>query len=239
MRYGPQATPHVFIFDQGRKLRYTGRIDNGLGIPGKATTFDTRSALNDLIAGRPVAVEKTKTFGCSIKWPEKNDLASAEAAKFKDERVTLNEISIDSVKSLLANNTGNYRLVNVWATWCGPCVTEFPDFVTINHMYRLREFETISISMDDISRKDNALGFLQKKEASFPNYIYNGDKYQFIDAIDKNWQGALPYTALIAPGGKVIYSTQGAIDPLEMKKLIVNSLGRVFVIPAQYQQQFK
>jgi hypothetical protein len=91
--------------------------------------------------------------------------------------------------------------------------------------------------MDDMSRKTNALSFLQKKEASFKNYIFNGDKYQFIDAIDKDWQGALPYTALIAPGGKIIYSTQGAIDPLAMKKLVVNSLGRVFEVPAQYKKQ--
>ncbi len=106
-------------------------------------------------------------------------------------------------------------------------------------MYRLREFETISISMDDLSRKTNALNFLQKKEASFQNFIFNGDKYQLIDAIDKDWQGALPYTALIAPGGKIVYSKQGAINGLEMKKLILNSLGRVFEIPAQYKEQVK
>jgi peroxiredoxin len=235
--YGPQATPHVFIFDEQRKLRYSGRIDNGLGIPGTAKTFDTRNALNQLLAGQPVAVEKTKTFGCSIKWPEKHELANNESAKFKQEAVSLSQIPMDSIKSILANNTGNYRLVNIWATWCGPCVSEFSDFVTINRMYRLREFEMISISMDDLSRETNALNFLQKQQASFTNYIYNGDKYQFIDAIDKDWQGALPYTLLIAPGGKVIYSTQGAIDPLEMKKTVVNSLGRVMVIPAQYKSQ--
>jgi len=239
MLYGPQATPHVFIFDRQRKLRYTGRIDNSLGTPGTAKIFDTRNALNELLADRPVTVEKTKTFGCSVKWPEKHELANDEASKFKDEPVTLDDITIDSVKSLMANQTNKYRLVNIWATWCGPCVTEFPDFVTINRMYRLREFETISISMDDISRKTNALGFLQKKEASFQNYILNGDKYQFIDAVDKDWQGALPYTALIAPGGKIIYSTQGAINALAMKKLVVNSLGRVMVIPEQYKKMFE
>ena len=237
--YGPQATPHVFIFDRQRKLRYSGRIDNGLGIPGAAKVFDTRNALNELLAGQPVAVEKTKTFGCSVKWPEKHDLANTEASKFKEESVSINDISIDSVKSLLANNSKNYRLINIWATWCGPCVSEFSNFVTINRMYRLREFETISISMDDMSRKENALGFLQKKEASFHNYIFNGDKYQFIEAIDKDWQGALPYTALIAPGGKIVYSTQGEINALEMKKLVVNSLGRVFEIPVQYKKQFE
>jgi thiol-disulfide isomerase/thioredoxin len=235
--YGPQATPHVFIFDQDRKLRYSGRIDDGLGEPGVAKKFDTRNALNDLAAGNPVKVDKTKTFGCSIKWPEKQNLAENEAAKWKEEAVSLNNIAMDSVKALLANNSKNYRLVNIWATWCGPCVSEFSDFVTINRMYRLREFETVSISMDDTSRKNNALAFLQKKEASFTNYIYNGDKYQFIDAVDKDWQGALPYTALIAPGGKVIYSTQGSIDPLELKRAIMDHMGRVFVLPEQYKSQ--
>ncbi|MEJ1240577.1 redoxin family protein [Chryseolinea sp. T2] len=239
MTYGPQATPHVFIFDQQRKLQYTGRIDDGLGLPGEAKTFDTSVALNQLLAGQPVAVAKTKTFGCSVKWPEKHNLVNAEATKWKEEKVSLEEAGMDSIKSLLSNKSGNYRLINIWATWCGPCVSEFPDFVTINRMYRLREFETVSISLDDISRKNNALGFLQKKEASFQNYIYNGDKYAFIEAIDKEWQGALPYTVLLAPGGEVVYRTQGSIDPLELKKIILNSLGRVMQIPTQYKERAK
>jgi thiol-disulfide isomerase/thioredoxin len=238
MLYGPQATPHVFIFDQQRKLRYTGRVDNGLGIPGAANTFDTKNALDELLANQPVNVEKTKTLGCSIKWPSKHDLVAAEAASWKTEKVALQNLTIDSLKALLANNTANYRLVNVWATWCGPCVTEFPDFVTMNRMYRHRNFETISISMDELGRTPAVTSFLEQKQASFKNYIAVGDKYQIIDAINKDWQGALPYTALIAPGGKVIYSTQGAIDPFEMKKLIVDSLGRVFEIPEKYRAQF-
>ncbi len=92
--YCPQATPHVFIFDKQRKLRYTGRIDNGLGIPGAAKVFDTRNALNELVSGHAVAVEKTKTFGCSIKWPEKHDLANNEASKFKEENVSKKEQGI-------------------------------------------------------------------------------------------------------------------------------------------------
>jgi hypothetical protein len=106
-------------------------------------------------------------------------------------------------------------------------------------MYRLRNFESISISMDELNRRQAALSFLEKKQASFKNYIAEGDKSQIIDAINKDWQGALPYTALIAPGGKVIYSTQGAIDPHELKNIILKSLGRVFDIPEQYKAQLK
>jgi len=235
MKYGPQATPHAFIFDKDRKLRYTGRIDDGLGERGRAKIFDTKAALDQLLANQPVSVEKTKTFGCSIKWPEKENLTIAEEAGWAKEKVTIEDLSIDSVATLLANPTDNFRLINVWATWCGPCVTEFPEFVTMNRMYRQREFEFVSISMDDMSRKTNALNFLVKKQASSKNYIFTGDKYQFIDKLNKDWEGSLPYTVLLAPGGKVLYSKPGLIDPLELKKLIADSMGRAFNLPADFK----
>lgn len=227
MAYGPQATPHVFIFDQDRKLRYTGRIDDGEK-PGTAKTHDTRNAIEALIAGKPVPVNKTKTFGCSIKWPDKRGYAEAEVAKYGKEKVTIEEIDLAQLKELIKNNGINYRLINVWATWCGPCITEFPAFVDMHRMYRNREFEMISISLDEMDRKPNALNFLIKKQASMKNFIFKGDRYAFIEAINKNWEGALPYTLFVGPGGKIIYSKQGLIDPLEMKRTIADSIGRIY-----------
>jgi thiol-disulfide isomerase/thioredoxin len=227
MRYGPQATPHVFIFDQDRKLRYTGRIDDGEK-PGTAKTFDTRNAIEALLAGKPVSVEKTKTFGCSIKWPDKRDYANSEIAKYAKEKVSIEELNLEQLKALIKNHGISHKLINVWATWCGPCVIEFPSFVDMHRMYRNREFEMISISLDEPERKPNALNFLKKKQASMKNYIFKGDRYAFIEAIDKNWEGALPYTLFIGPGGKIIYSKQGLIDPLELKRTIADSLGRIY-----------
>lgn len=227
IQYGPQATPHVFIFDQDRKLRYSGRIDDGEK-PGTAKTHDTRDAIEALIAGKTVPVEKTKTFGCSIKWPDKRDYASAEVAKYAKEKVTIEEIDLEQLKALIKGDGMNHRLINVWATWCGPCVTEFPSFVDMHRMYRNREFEMISISLDDIERKQNALNFLAKKQASMKNYIFKGDRYAFIEAVNKAWEGALPYTLFIGPDGKIIYSKQGLIDALEMKRTVANSVGRIY-----------
>lgn len=228
LKYGPQATPHVFIFDDDRKLRYTGRIDDGEK-PGTAKSHDARNAIEALLGDKPVAVEKTKTFGCSIKWPDKRDYANSAIEEWAKEKVSIEEISLDQVKKLLENKEGvNYKLINVWATWCGPCVTEFPHFVDMNRMYRNREFELITISLDDIGRKPNALNFLTRKQASMRNLIFNGDRYAFIEALDKNWEGSLPYTIFVAPGGKVLYSKQGVINALEMKKIIVNSIGRIY-----------
>lgn len=227
MKYGPQATPHIFIFDAGRKLRYTGRIDDGEK-PGTAKTHDARNALDALIAGKPVPVEKTKTFGCSIKWPSKRDYANAAAGEWAKEKVSIEELTPDQLKTILKNEGINYKLINVWATWCGPCVTEFPYFVDMNRMYRNREFELVTISLDDMERKPNALNFLTKKQASMKNYIFKGDKYAFIEQIDKKWEGSLPYTIFVAPGGKILYSKQGVIEPLELKKLIADSIGRIY-----------
>ena len=227
MKYGPQATPHVFIFDSERKLRYSGRIDDGEK-PGTAKTFDTINAIEALLAGKPVPVEKTKTFGCSIKWPDKRDYAKSAVEKYAKEKVSIEEIDAEQLKSLLKNDGINFKLINVWATWCGPCVTEFPSFVDMHRMYRNREFEMISISLDEMARKPNALNFLTKKQASMKNYIFNGDKYAFIELIDKKWEGSLPYTIFIAPGGKIVYSKPGLIEPLELKRTIAESIGRIY-----------
>jgi peroxiredoxin len=227
IKYGPQATPHVFIFDAARQLRYTGRIDDGEK-PGTAKTHDTRNALDAMLAGKPVPVEKTKTFGCSIKWPSKREYADKAAGEWAAEKVTLDELEISQVNALIKNQGENYKLINVWATWCGPCVTEFPEFVNINRMYRNRQFELVSISMDNIDKKNAALNFLTRKQASMKNYIFKGDKYAFIEALDKKWEGSLPYTLLIAPGGKIIYGKQGQINPAELKKIIADNIGRIY-----------
>lgn len=69
--YGPIATPHVFIFDKDRKLRYSGRIDDVEKPTKTPHVQDTRNALDALLAGKMPAEPTTKVFGCSIKWAEK------------------------------------------------------------------------------------------------------------------------------------------------------------------------
>jgi peroxiredoxin len=230
-KYGPIATPHVFIFDKERKLRYSGRIDDVEKPTGSPTSQDTRNAIEALLNNKEVPVTTTKVFGCSIKWTEKSDWIGKAREEWAKEPVSLDTIGEEGLKGLLRNKSDKLLLINVWATWCGPCVTEFPDFITMYRMYRRRDFEFISISADEPGKKEKALQFLQKEQASNTNYIFSLDnKYKLIEAIDPNWQGALPYTLLVAPGGKIAYSKQGAVDPDEMKKMIVDNplIGRYY-----------
>lgn len=226
--YGPVSTPHVFIFDSQRTLRYVGRVDNNEKQPDKVASPDARNAIEALLAGRPVPVEKTKTFGCSIKWADKRESVKQAFEKWARELVKLDAIDLDGVKKLLKNDSNDLRLVNIWSTRCGPCVAEFPEFVEINRMYRGREFKMVSIDTEGSAAKDRALAFLKKNEASFTNYVFDGDPYALIDAVDPKWQGAIPYTLLIKPGGQVVYRKMGTIDPLELKKAIVEQLGRTY-----------
>lgn len=229
--YGPVATPHIFIFDSNRKLRYQGRIDD-VEKPGKIPhTNDARNAIEALLAGKTPAVTSTKVFGCSVKWQEKSDWIQKAQTAWAAEPVTLQPADADSLKAVVANHSDKLRLINIWATWCGPCVAEYPDFININRMYRERDFEFISISADDPANKEKVLRFLQKQQSSVTNYLYNADdKYQLMNAIDTTWQGALPYTLLVEPGGKIVFSQQGAVDITALKKRIVENpmLGRYY-----------
>jgi len=230
-KFGPVCTPHVFIFDQDRKLRYEGRVDDTENPAKTPHSQDARKAIDAILEGKPVPVTDTKVFGCSIKWAEKSVWIEKAKVQWAKEPVNLDTIDDKGIKELLKNTSDKLRLINVWATWCGPCVEEFPEFVTMNHMYRDRGFEFVSISADDPSRKDKALKFLQREEASGPNYIFTtDDKYKLIEAVDSKWEGALPYTILVEPGGKVVYAHQGIIDPEELKKIIFDDpmIGRVY-----------
>jgi len=231
LAYGPVATPHCFVFDKNRILRYAGRIDASEK-PGTGKGEDIRNAIDALLAGTSVKNPVTKVFGCSVKWSWKDEYTQRLYKQWSELPVTLEEIDVQGIKDLIRNTSSDkLRLINIWATWCGPCITEFPDLVIIDRMYRGRPFEFITISADKQARKADALKFLRKQQASNKNYIFNKDAvYELIEAVDPSWQGALPYTLLIEPGGKIVYKKQDTIDPLEMKKLIVGNkyIGRYY-----------
>ncbi len=226
-QYGPAATPHVYIFGPERKLRYRGRIDNN--DRGEPTEHGTRNALNDLLEGNEVETKVTKPFGCSIKWPDKRHMAKESLEKWNQETAELKEIGVQGVKDLMKNNSDELYLINVWATWCGPCVIEFPYLIEMHRMYRKRPFEFITISANSLEEKDDVHEFLNKHSASGTNYIFAGESvYDLIEAVDPNWQGSIPYSLLVKPGGEVAFREEGMIEPLEVKTKIVEILGRTY-----------
>jgi len=221
---GPQATPHVFIFDKERKLRYQGRVDNSYR-QELVKTEDARNAIEALLAGKPVPVAETGVFGCSTKWKEKQASRIADQKKIEAEPVRLEMASAEDLKKLRANPTGKLLLVSFWATWCGPCVHEFPDVETTWRMYRVRDFDLVTVSTNMPDEKEGVQKMLEKQHASSRNLLFaSDDTYALQAAFDPAWKSAVPYTVLIAPGGKIVYQHQGDIDFLELRRTILANL---------------
>ena len=225
--YGVLATPHVYVFDEARTLRYVGRFDDAE--VKEVKSHDTINAVDALLAGKAVPVETTRVRGCSTKWSDKRADAVKSLARWDAEPVGLESVDVAGVAKLVKNDTNKYRLVNVWATWCGPCIVEMDSLVEMNRMYRGRPFEMISISIDDVKKRGDALKVLTDHHASGKNLIVTEtDQDKVADALDKKWPGPIPYTILIAPGGEVVYRKTGAFEPMELKKAIVGKIGRTY-----------
>jgi len=222
--YGPKATPHVFIFDKDRKLRYEGRIDNSQR-ENLVKTQDARNAIDALLAGKPVTVTHTGVFGCSTKWISKEAGRQEEEKKFEAEPVSVDAASAEDLKKLRANSTGKVLLVNFWATWCGPCVHELPDLETTWRMYRLRDFDFVAVAANMPDEKPGVLKYLQKLHISSRNLVFGStDTDAMQRAFDPAWDSGVPYTVLLSPDGKALYREQGEVNILKLRRIILGNL---------------
>ena len=222
--YGPTATPHLFIFDSERRLRYDGRVDNNPREP-LVTLKDARNAIDALLANKPVPVAKTPSVGCSTKWMYKEEGRKQELAEIESQPVKIQPASAEELKLLRQNQTGKLVLVNFWATWCGPCFKELPDLETTYRMYGHRAFDLVTVSINYPDEQPGVLSALRKQHATSRNLLLGStDIYALMSAFDSEWNAAVPYTMLIRPGGEVVYRRQGEIDPLELRRLIIANL---------------
>ncbi len=221
-KFGPVVTPQIFVFDRDRKLRYAGGLD------------DSRSAIEALLAGQPVAVPTTTAAGCSPKWLSRSSGVADELAGIEAEPVALTAAGAEELKKLRANPTGKLLLVNFWATWCGPCVSEFPDIQATYRMYRNREFAFVTVSENDPKEKAGVLKVLQTQHASGVNLIFaTADTSALEEAFDHNMGAAVPFTVLIAPNGDIVYQEEGEVTILALRRAILENLPEPKEYPGQ------
>ena len=237
---GAQSTPHVFVFDAERKLRYSGRMDDGGRNSGPVPNSYLRDALDAVLAGTAVKEPVTRSFGCSTKWLFKTSNAAADQAAWEKRPVTVADLNEEISKKLRANGSKNLRLINFWSTSCGPCVKEFPGLVDTGRRFQNRSVEFISISLDPVALRPAVLKFLESRHAAAPgstakslgeqglasnNYHWTGGNPDAMaQAIDPDWTGALPHSVLVAPGGKILWRHSGEIDIVEVRRQILKGL---------------
>ena len=133
------------------------------------------------------------------------------------------QINTVALQNLVKRNGENQKplVVNFWATWCGPCVEEFPDLVKIDNDYR-GKIDFITISMDDLADINTEVPkFLGKMNAKMPTYLLKtDDEESAINLITKDWEGGLPFTVIYDPKGEIFYMKEGKIKALEVRKEI-------------------
>lgn len=237
---GAQSTPHVFIFDSDRKLRYTGRMDDSRRSSGPVEKSYVRDALDALLAGQEVEETVTRSFGCSTKWLFKGDNVAKDQKAWEAKPVTLDDLDEALAKKLRENKSGNVRVINFWSTTCGPCVAEFPDLVETYRRFQNRNVDFISISMDPPEAKAKVKKFLDSRHAALSdrtkpsmekegrtsnNYIWTGDNPdKLAEAIYPEWTGALPLTVIISPEGEVLWAENSELDFVELRSEILKGL---------------
>ncbi|MDX2034699.1 MAG: redoxin domain-containing protein [Blastocatellia bacterium] len=252
--YGATRTPEVFVIDAAGALRYHGRIDNSKDL-ARIQRNDLREALDELLAGKAVSVAETKSFGCPVKMVRKPAAATAEertasldrlpgfvnafapqtrkapakrpvakAAPAGAPRVAL--LKPADFEKLKNEAKGKVLVINFWATWCSPCVAEFPEFIAIDEKYRARGVEMVGISADDSTElKTSVTAFLRKQKAAFRNFVQDtDDPQQMVDVVDKEWPGVLPATFIYDKQGVRVYKRYGIIDREELLAAIEKAL---------------
>ncbi len=142
------------------------------------------------------------------------------AADLRDEKDPARVASVFPARAEL-------RLLNVWATWCIPCVEEMPDLEAIRAAFG-PELAVAGVSLDDMvpeTRRDTVVRFLQERHITFPNVYYTG----LPDALGEelNFRGEIPVTIVYDRNGKEVWRHQGRIDRektiAELRKLLNSS----------------
>ena len=236
-KFGPKVTPHLFIFDRARKLRYEGRIDDNLR-DGQAKSREAHDAIAALLADRPVPVEHTPVFGCSTSWNNNTVTRQREQKEWQEKPVSVETVTMEGLGNLRRNPTGKMLMINFWATWCGPCQTEYPDLLTTYRWYQREGFDFVSVSVDNPGNRSAVVKFLQDLHSPIRNLqVDSEDVYAVQRAFDTSWESGVPFTIVLAPDGSVIYRHEGATDVLQLRRAILahrNDRGGPFAGIADY-----
>ena len=229
--YGPQASPHIFIFDQQRKLRYEGAIDDSYRIEFVKRHY-ALDAINALLADQEVAVKHTGAFGCSTKWSDKEAANVAFMEKLNAQPVSVDSVSAEALKALHKNADGNVRLIQFWSTRCSACLEEFAGIQDIYRMYSDRNFELVVVSMNKPDEKPVVTQWLEKTHATSRNLLFDSENTAALQkAFDPKWEAGpeVPYTILLDADGNVLYQTDKPVDQLKLRRTILANLPSAYI----------
>ena len=136
----------------------------------------------------------------------------------------LKDVSAEELKGIIGSYEGEKAiLINVWATWCAPCIEEFPEIVKIQRKYEDR-LRVIFISADFPESRDRALQFLKEQDVDWTTYFKAGNDQKLIETLSDEWTGALPFSKIISKEGKVVASWENSATFSKFDKHVKQAL---------------
>jgi thiol-disulfide isomerase/thioredoxin len=134
---------------------------------------------------------------------------SAGCQKSHSRAVPFEPIRFDEWQKQLQSMKGHIVVVDVWATWCAPCIERFPHMVELYHRYKGRGVEFVSMSVDDREDRaavERARQFVNQQKATFPNYLMDENIMQ---SFEKLGVQGVPAVFLYDRGGRLRYDLNG------------------------------
>jgi thiol-disulfide isomerase/thioredoxin len=138
-------------------------------------------------------------------------LISTAGFTFAGDNILVNATANEVLKKVAEHKGEQPVLVNFWATWCAPCIEEFPHLMELNEKYE-GQFKLIFVSGDFEEAREEAKAFLKNQGVDFETYFKVGKDNEFITTISNKWTGALPFTIVYNKQGNVATSWEGKAE---------------------------
>ncbi|MGE0785751.1 MAG: TlpA disulfide reductase family protein [Sandaracinaceae bacterium] len=134
------------------------------------------------------------------------------------------DVDAEHLDRTLADHPARVLLVNVWSTWCEPCVEEMPALVAFATEHRDEGLGLALIAADPPSQRDAAWAFLDSVHAPTPRYFKVGPDDAFITAVHEDWQGGLPATLLLDERREVLQFWERPVTPDDLRAPVASAL---------------
>lgn len=115
---------------------------------------------------------------------------------------------------------GKAVLVDIWGTWCAPCVKKFPTVMELRKKYAKSGLDVVFVAVEFDDAAKEARKFLKEQGVDFTTYLKTGNDTEFIDAFDSDWNGTMPMMFLYDADGKLLNSWSEAVDHEVVEKAI-------------------